>query len=728
MSTKQPNPTKPRWSYLPNVRGVSPTTAPQGPWLAKSSSTIPAGISKEKFRKWSADPATTHVFYQPVIGLNPALRVSKDNPIHEMWALVGDYDCDSLIPMSDQEVLDTMDKRLNGKGIKPGWMSRTFSNKVRLVWEFDSPIPGDVEEVLRKTLELVVKETKANAILPGFDETSVFPGQTFELGKGWQPVPGGQGVTVQPAYFRATQSISMRPETLVTIPIEAVAEEVEKRWPGVWPGKFEVGTKGPLFWLNDGNPSLGAWVADNGIWSHSDRDHGWKSWGQLLGSSFVKQYEDRQIESVLDNFAYDGTRYWIKVSKNVWYDHPKENLVPRLKKMGFGDKVPKGKTISALDEALMAVQDQRRVSGAAPFLFLKEDLVEYQGMKYLNICQTKPMNPSGTGEKDHARWPFLYDYITGMLEPDPHYQVDPVHYLLAWMKRFWESAHDGTPALGQLMVVAGGVDAGKTLFGNYVLGAMMGGYGDATKQLVHGENFNKDLVHRPIWGVDDAEASGSDMGHKKFTERLKRIVANGTCDFRAMYRDGVMVQWKGRIWLSCNLDTAAREILPRLSASILDKSLLFKANDRPQGFFPPDVLQVLPRELPFFLDWLKNEYVIHPEVIPKSHRFGVSPYHHHSIVEKINQQSSEQSLAELIDLWAKDFITTDEGSGGFWEGTPTALAAEMQNCLKTAAIAPRNGVTMGKYLSRLHETGHWRVSWRNPQGQNLYRIELRPNP
>lgn len=335
MSTTQP---KPKWTYLSNMRDVAPSTAPQGPWLAQSPSGIPAGISKEEFRKWSADPLTQHVFYLPVIGLNPGLRVSTENPVHEMWALVGDYDCDSLVPMTDQEILDMMDKRLGGKGIRPNWMSRTFSNKVRLVWEFDAPVPGDVDEALRKAIDLLVKETKAHAILPGFDNTSTFPGQTFELGQGWQQLEVTP-ISVTGAYFRATQSVAMRPDTLVTVPIEAVAEEIEKRWPGVWPGKFELGTKGPLFWLNDGNPSIGAWVAENGIWSHSDRDHGWKSWSQLLGAGFVKQYEDQQIESVLDHFAYDGSRYWVKGLNGQWHDHPRENLVPRLKKMGFGDKV-----------------------------------------------------------------------------------------------------------------------------------------------------------------------------------------------------------------------------------------------------------------------------------------------------------------------------------------------------------------------------------------------------
>jgi hypothetical protein len=718
--------TKPRWSYLANVRDLYPTTTALGPWLAKSPTTVNRKMPKDAFRKWCGDPSTQHVFYMPVIGLTPGARVSQDNPVHEMWALVGDYDCDSLVPMSEQEILDTMDKRLNGKGIKPTHMSRTFSNKVRLVWEFDAPLPGDVPDVLNKCVEMVVKETKAHAILPGFDDTSKFPGQAFELGHSWKVLgnPALSSSMIAGIYFKATQAVTMNPDTLVQVPIEVVAAEVERRWPGVWPGDFTVGSKGPLFWLNDGNPSIGAWVAENGIWSHSDRDHGWHPWSKLLGAQFVKQYEDRQVESVLDNFAYDGNRYWLKISDNVWHDHPKENIAARLKKMGFGEGKAKGKMISALDETLIAIQDMRRVAGAAPFMFIRKDIVEYQGMKYLNICQTKPMQPSGTGEVDHSRWPFLHEYITELLDPDPAYQVEPLHYLLAWMKRFWEAALEGRQILGQLLVVAGGVDAGKTLFAKCVLGPMMGGYDDATKQLVYGEGFNKDLVHRPIWGVDDAEASGSEMGHKKFTERLKRVVANGQCSFRAMYRDGVTVPWRGRIWLSCNLDTAAREILPKLSASILDKSLLFKARSREPGFFPPNVEEILLSELPFFLDWLHNSYEILPEVTPESHRFGVKPYHHHEIVDNVRQMSPEQNLADLIELWAEDYRNAVEGNPEYWEGTPTALAAEMQNCIRVARIAPTNGRTMGTYLKGLHESRHWRISWNNSKNRNRYRIKL----
>jgi len=719
-----------RWTYLTNLSDLTPSTSIHGPWKAVPPSGIPAGIDKPAFRAWCADPKTNHVFYMPVIGLVPGARISKNNPVYTRWAFVGDYDGPELIGMSDQEVIDAMHKSLGKKGIMPGWMSRTFSNKVRLVWEFEAPLCGDIPEIMDKAVALFVKESRADKILPGnIDKTSFNSGQPFELGSKWTNLgnPAIPAHMIASFYYKASMATSMAPETSVQIPLEVVMEEIEKQYPGRIPaGKFTLGEKIPLFWINDGNPSEGAWITENGIFSHSDRDYGWKPWGQLLGRSFVQEYEGRSFESVLDNFAYDGNRYWVRSIEGSWDSHPKENIIPRLAKMGFTAKVPKGANLSAAQEAFIMIEDKRRVAGAAPFLFLKEGVVEQDGLRFLNICKTKPMRPEENGETDPAYWPFLHKYITGFLEPDPAYPADPLEYLLSWMKRFWLAALDGKQALGQLLVVAGGIDAGKTLFAMKVLGPMMGGYDDATKFMVENSEFNKFTIHRPVWGIDDAESPGSEMAHKKFTERLKRLVANGQCPYRAMYSDGVTVKWKGRVWLSCNLDTAAREILPNLSASVLDKALLFKANDRPKGFFPPDIEQVLERELPFFLNWLYHVHQIHPATVPLSHRFGVAPFHHHEIMSQVRQMAPEQGLADLIKLWAREYVEANPECGGVWEGTPAALAVSMQSCVNLQRSAPSNPVTMGRYLKALLEANHWRLSWNNTKNQNKYTILLGP--
>jgi hypothetical protein len=712
--------TAPRWSYLANVRDPHPSTSPHGPWLAKSPSTIPAGISKEKFRKWCGDPSTTHVFYMPVIGLTPGARVSQDNPVHEMWALVGDYDCDSLVPMSEQEILDTMKRRLNGKGIMPTHMSRTFSNKIRLVWEFEAPLPGDVSDVLHKCVEAIVKETKAHAILPGFDDTSKFPGQAFELGHSWKPLghPMLTSSMVAGVYFKSTQAVTMSPDTLVQVPIEVVAAEVERRWPGVWPGDFTVGAKGPLFWLNDGNPSIGAWVAENGIWSHSDRDHGWHSWSKLLGAAFVKQYEDRQIENVLDNFAYDGNRYWIKTPTGMWHDHPKENMVPRLKKMGFGESKVKGKAITALDETLIAIQDMRRVSGASTFLYWPTGLIEFQGKRYLNTSTRRPMAAAAAA----AAFPFLWDYLSNFLEDDPEYPNPALDYMLAWMKRAWESATVGDPLSGHMIVLAGDTNTGKTLFSKHVMGGIMGGSEDASSFVLGQTQFNRELIDSGVWRIDDASPPKSEVDHARFTDILKKLVANGECIAQAKYRDQVTVSWRGRIILTCNMDAASQGILPNLGVTTLDKMLLFKVRERDPGFFPANVEEVIREELPHFLAWL-GQWVVPQGVQASSTRFGVAHYHHHELVSTVRGMSAEQNLADLIELWIEEMRTMNPEIKE-WRGNPTKLQVSMKSSVQVGPVTPSSAIAMGRYLKKLRENQYWRLSWNNTDNRNEYVIAM----
>lgn len=82
---------------------------------------------KRKFRSWCAQQSTDHLFLNFTEGLNPHLRVSKENPPQFLHGLIADYDA-ALSPGALEDAL----KRAKKNGV-PSFASHTFSGGVRLL-------------------------------------------------------------------------------------------------------------------------------------------------------------------------------------------------------------------------------------------------------------------------------------------------------------------------------------------------------------------------------------------------------------------------------------------------------------------------------------------------------------------------------------------------------------------------------------------------------------------
>jgi hypothetical protein len=224
--------------------------------------------TKEKFREWCADKATNHCFYSPVEGLNPHVRVTNTtNPPMLMHGLVVDYDA-----QIDSSMIAKIP--INGAaGLLPMWVSTTYSGGRRLLFEFEEAVLVDHDELTDRFLKLLAKELKVKNLLPGLDETSFKRTQYFELGRDWQRILEGNPIPSDLLSFLIFKAASAKQLHVdgPCIPIEAVAEEVERRWPGRIQGEFAVGLRTPLFWLDDGIDRIGAQVGDHGMICYSDR-------------------------------------------------------------------------------------------------------------------------------------------------------------------------------------------------------------------------------------------------------------------------------------------------------------------------------------------------------------------------------------------------------------------------------------------------------------------------
>lgn len=611
----------------------------------------PMGITKEAFRKWCSEITTNGYFISPWEGLNAYNRISMGNPSRWLHGIVADYDS----PHAAAEVQGLP----NLVGHIPTWVVHTFtSGKVRLIWPFEKPINvsnADLAKAFLKELDSVIKISDA---LPGFDETSWKDSQTFELGNRWDQIQGATPIPkailtqcLMNGGLKAKIKVDDSPE----IPMEVIAAEVEKQFPGRWKGTFQEGARGPLFWVNDGIDRVGCAVAENGMICYSDRAaSNFMPWWAIFGRKFVDEYEREQTAKAAEMFYFDDRVYWTNALADRWVPANKEDAKMHLRKLGVSDKARKSKQTSAVEDVLCHVQTQRRVVAAVPIVFVPEETVEINGNLYLNTSTIQVMQPAESG--DPKDWPWIHDFFHNAFDGSQD-GIDAYHYLLSWLRRVYVSALNGKPSPGQVVIICGAAHTGKTFLNKCIFGKILGGSVDAENLVMKKTDFNKQGAQVALWRCDDAASDGDWQTRQLFAKSLKAMAANPTQKYHPKGFDSIEIPFKGRVVVTCNTDPESLRALPSLDATIKDKLMLFKIREGFQPHFYDSNYkneERADRELPFFLHWLVNDYVPPQEIIdPVYKRFEIKSFHHPELVHQAQAESPESIFAEYLEGWVE---------------------------------------------------------------------------
>lgn len=632
-----------KYFALPNlswqdVTEVKPWETPAAPYVG-----MEQPPTKAEFRSWCNDQGTKHCFYSPVEGINQNARITVENPAYRMYGLVVDFDA-----LIDDNSVALIQK--NGEaGLLPHWITKTFSGHRRLIWEFEEPIMVDNEDITERFLKLLGKKLKVKNILPGVDETSFKVAQYFERGYDWQEIPNWSPVpssTLNGLFVQAATAKTVR-GTGPDIPVEVVAAEVEKRWPGRIIGDFVEGTRTPLFWIEDGIDRIGAQVGRFGMLCYSERaGKSFVHWGEILGQSFIDQFETNRIGDAAEGIWFDARHYWVQEESGKWAARNKDDTIMHLKVQGISARLEPKANASDAERVLVAAQKLRTIKAAAPIVHDKREVVVVNGEKYLNISTIKVMQPADAATE--ADFPWLAEFFLKIwAEPMP----DQRDHFLAWLKHFYSNALTGRPQQGQGIIIAGPPSAGKTFLNHQILGRMMGGHSDATDFLMGKTNFNKTNAEVALWAIDDTRGASSWENKSAFSGAFKKHVANPSVRVEGKNQNSFEIPWKGRIVITCNRDKEALEIIPALNSTIKDKISLFWLSDWKAKFLPSGGSEeVVAKELPFFLRWLLDW----PEpdyVLSKDPRYHVESFHHEKMIDFAHDSSPAARLTELLDLY-----------------------------------------------------------------------------
>ena len=620
----------------------------------------PSFKNKADYREWCSNNNTDHVFYSCGEGRAPSKRISNDNPIHKIHGVVADYDS----PIDWKSFRNKLVNACSGIPF-PTWASRTQSGYLRLVWEFDSPIPID-PSMYDSFMGYINKSLKMDKLFAGFDKTSLKPNQYFELGEDW--IKTGDAIPTDVVHACLSKAVSSKPpeSSDTSVPLDVVAPEVESRFPNRWFGEFEVGARGPLFWIDDGIDRDGCQVVEDGVVCYSDRaGKGFMSWGDIFGGSFVKDYETKKLSTLLDEYWFNGKTFFKLLYGNA-VSIPKEQLLLELRQAGFSVRVRRGRAISEVEEALLTVSNNNRIDEIAPVVFSSDRIVSYNATRILNCSNLVPVEPDSDG--DPAKWPFLHQWLNQLFANSS--KNPALDYFYSWLQRFYTAVLDRVPLQGQALLLVGPTGRGKSLLSNKIISGLVGGFSDASDYLSGQTKFNKDLGRVASWVIDDTTSAASFQDQRRATELLKRAVANPRVEYMAKYADAMSIPWTGRVTLSLNMDANSLSVIPSLDTSNRDKLMALLISNKSTNSFPANsqleatIEQELPHLGKFLLDWKV------PKEVEDVGRFGVKSYIDPTIADAAYDNSSRSSIAELVEFFAKRCreIYPDMGK---WSGTLT---------------------------------------------------------
>ena len=681
-----------KYRYLKNLRDSSAHYTSD---LSKLKKQKPSFGTKAEYREWCADAQTDHVFYSTVEGRAPSKRISNDNPAHKIYGVTADYDASV-----DWSTIDSDLKFKCNAGKQPTWRSRTQSGYLRLVWEFADPIP--IEPDMFDTFMLnMMKSLQLNKLFAGFDSSSLRANQYFELGEDWVNTSGSLDSSIVQAAL--AKSVSDRPpqSSDTSIPINTVAEEVDSRYPNRWVGDFEIGSRGPLFWIDDGINRDGCQVVEDGIVCYSDRaGKGFMSWRDIFGAQFVKDYEEKKLAVLLDEYWFNG-RSFFKVLFNSAVSIPRDQLILEFKQAGFSPKPRKNQPLSEVEAAILTVSNQNRIDEIAPVVFSKDRVVSYNGHRILNCSNIHPVEPESDG--DPTKWPFLHKWL-GQLFVDSGDQPT-LDYFYSWLKRFYMAVLDREFVQGQAMLLVGATNKGKSLLSNKVISGLAGGYADASDYLSGQTKFNKDLGRVATWVIDDTTSAASFQDQRKATELIKRAVANPRVEYQAKYADSLSVPWTGRVVMSLNMDINSLSVIPSLDSSNRDKLMALRVSDDATSDFPRNAIleKTIENELPYFAKFL-IDWVI-PKGVEDVGRFGVQSFIDTTIADAAYDNSSRSTVAELVEFFVKRCRELNEVLT-HWTGTLTEFQVSVHEFNNGRNVGMSNNLEfVRRGMATLEESG-----------------------
>ena len=415
-------------------------------------------------------------------------------------------------------------------------------------------------------------------------------------------------------------------------------------------------------------------------------------------------------------------KYYIKDGDGVWTAYLEGHFCDILtRRHGLPKPKDKERFSPMVNLLLEETRYNRVVDYAGPLCGRPSGYLKIGGMRALITQGPELIEPV------EGKWPHLNASFRGLLggisEPHKDHQLASFY---AWLQVAVRSIREYRITQAPALAVAGPAGCGKSVLLQVIVAALGGRQAQPLPYMNAETPFNSDLFNAECLIFDDDGINDSKADRHKLGQELKKMtVATKQARWHAKGREARSIPAWWRVIFCLNDSEESLQVLPPLDDGIRDKILLLRAS---RYTFPfkgnpteDEVQEVFHKEMPHFLHWLLNVFVI-PESVANA-RFGVAGWAHPELAEALSAMDQDTQLLALIDEAADAVFIT--GAGGVWQGTSTQLHRILLDDGRTASSSRRllpYAVKTSKLLQRLIKSCPTRVSFRRTGKERTYTI------
>lgn len=392
--------------------------------------------------------------------------------------------------------------------------------------------------------------------------------------------------------------------------------------------------------------------------------------------------------------------YWMEDARQNWVPINESSLRRHLQARGYSSKKKDGDTVSDVDGVINKIQLNFNVVYAGPLAGYQKGVHEVGAGRKILVTEAPKLIQPCAGE-----YPVLKGILERMLGPEQ------LPYLKGWLKVAYESLRDGKRRPGQMLVLAGKKDCGKSLLQNLITEILGGRMAKPYRYMTGGTDFNRDLFGAEHLMIEDDIASTDIRARRNFGARIKEFTVNERNSCHGKNREAITLAPFWRTTVSVNDETENLQILPPMEESLKDKIILLQVASHPMPMptFTDEerheFWSKLVSELPAFLADLVAFQI--PDAL-RCRRFGVKYFHHPDLLASLEETTPETRLLALIDMAFEDQLLEPAGFTGSAEQLQRVLVENMYNT-EARNLLHWPGA-LGTYLGRLQLKHPERVS------------------
>ena len=352
--------------------------------------------------------------------------------------------------------------------------------------------------------------------------------------------------------------------------------------------------------------------------------------------------------------------------------------------MGISNK-PDTATTSPLDRVFNIIHDRYHVDHYGALAGYRPGLIEPGGNKILITKGPRLIEPV------KGEFPTIRRFIDGMLR-------EQAKYAHSWNHLAVVPLYNGNITRGQILILAGPADSGKSVYQNFIVTPTLGGRVARPYAYIVGRtDFNEDWFESEHLMMEDETPPRDYETEQLVAAELKRLAADEIHWCHGKGKKAITLPPYWRVSVSVNNNPENLRSVPAKDETLKDKMIVLEV-------YPDATVELVKslggqdnfaakirEERPAYLYHLLHEYQIPDDL--KDTRFGMKAYQNAEITDAIEEISPYMLLYEVMEK-------TYAGANKL-EKSVLEIFTDLQNPTVPRGVIPQKPTTLGRYLTKL---------------------------